>query len=94
MRKVLVVVAAAAVAGNGSQRGSLVGGTGAVVTGVAAAGVAAAAAVVMVMVMVAVVVAEAEAVGDSLAGSFPLAPAPAWHTKQRSQTGERVSQMG
>lgn len=81
----LVAVAVAAVEGNGSQRGSLVGGTGAVVTGAAAAAV---------MVMVAAAEAEAEVEGDSLAGSFPPAPAPAWHTKQRSQTGERVSQMG
>ena len=49
---------------------------------------------VTVAVTAAMVAAAGWAVGDSLAGSLPLAPLPAWHTQQRSRTEETVSQMG
>lgn len=87
-----VAVAAVAAEGNGCQRGSLAGGTGAVVTAVVAAAVVAAG--VTAAAAAAKAAAVAVAAGDSSAGSFPLARAPAWCTQQRSQTGESVSQMG
>lgn len=88
-----VAGAAVAAEGNGCQRGSLAGGTGAVVTAVVAAAVVAAG-VTAAAAAKAAAVAVAVAAGDSSAGSFPLARAPAWCTQQRSQTGESVSQMG
>lgn len=75
---VAAVVEVAAVGGSEVQRGSPAGETGAAA---AAAGAAAGMAVV------------AAAAGSSLAGNLPLAPTSAGHTQQRSQRGERVSQV-